>query len=91
MAKSSLNALLNTLSKADGGISMSIQEFKDAQYGLPLKHYCLQYLFGSTGLRYGGFYMTAGKFKTCKSPFAFWLAHTCCERDGIAFLYIQCV
>lgn len=87
MAKSSLNALLNTLSKADGGISMSIQEFKDAQYGLPLKHYCLQYLFGSTGLRYGGFYMTAGKFKTCKSPFAFWLAHTCCERDGIAFLY----
>ena len=66
---------------------MSIQEFKDAQYGLHMKHYCQQYIFGSTWLRYGGFYMTAGKFKTCKSPFAFWLAHTCCERDGIAFLY----
>lgn len=66
---------------------MSINEFKEAQYGLPLKHYCLQYLFGSTGLRYGGFYMAAGKPKSCKSPFAFFLSHLCCEYGGVSYLY----
>ena len=72
--KKGLGNLLDALSKADGGVSMSITEFKEAQYGIPLKHYCLQYLFGSTGLRYGGFYLLAGKPKSCKSPFAFFLA-----------------
>ena len=82
-----LGSLLDSLQAADGGMSMCIKEFKDAQFGLPLKHYCLQYLFGSTGLRYGGFYMLAGKPKSCKSPFAFFLAHVCCEYDGVAFVY----
>ena len=79
--------LLASVRKADGGIAMSVNEFKEAQYGIPLKHYCLQYLFGSTGLRYGGFYMLGGKPKSCKSPFAFFLAHLCCENDGISYLY----
>lgn len=86
MAKG-LGALLDSLESADGGVSMSIDEFKDAQFGIPLKHYCLQYLFGSTGLRYGGFYLLGGKPKSCKSPYAFFLAHLCCENDGIAFTY----
>lgn len=85
--KKGLSALLEGLQKADGGICMSVNEFKEAQYGLPLKHYCLQYLFGSTGLRYGGFYMCAGKPKSCKSPFVFDLAHRCCEMDGLSFVY----
>ena len=85
--KKGLGNLLDALSKADGGVSMSITEFKEAQYGIPLKHYCLQYLFGSTGLRYGGFYLLAGKPKSCKSPFAFFLAHLSCENDGIAYVY----
>lgn len=79
--------LIESVRKADGGIAMSINEFKEAQYGIPLKHYCLQYLFGSTGLRYGGFYLLAGKPKSCKSPFAFFLCHLCCENDGVSFLY----
>lgn len=86
MAKS-LDALLEGLQKADGGISMSVAEYKEAQYGLPLPHYCLQYLFGSTGLRYGGFYMLAGKPKVCKSPFGFWLAKNCCNNNGVSFVY----
>lgn len=87
MAKTGMEALLSELKKADGGVAMSIQEFKEAQYGIPLKHYCLQYLFGSTGLRYGGFYCLAGKPKSCKSPFAFFLCHLCCENNGISFTY----
>lgn len=87
MAKKGLSALLEKLQTADGGIAMSINEFKEAQYGLPLKHYCLQYLFGSTGLRYGGFYMLAGKPKSCKSPCAFFLAHLCCENEGVAYVF----
>lgn len=85
--KTIISDLIATVRKADGGIAMSINEFKEAQYGIPLKHYCLQYLFGSTGLRYGGFYLLAGKPKSCKSPFAFFLSHMCCENDGISFLY----
>ena len=85
--KANMSALLEGLKKADGGICISVNEFKEAQYGLPLKHYCLQYLFGSTGLRYGGFYMCAGKPKSCKSPFVFDLAHRCCELDGISYIY----
>lgn len=87
MAKNMIADLLAAVKKADGGIAMSINEFKEAQFGIPLKHYCLQYLFGSTGMRYGGFYMMAGKPKSCKSPFAFFLAHLCCENDGISYLY----
>ena len=79
--------LLASVKKADGGIAMSVNDFKEAQFGIPLKHYCLQYLFGSTGLRYGGFYMLGGKPKSCKSPFAFFLAHLCCENEGISYLY----
>lgn len=82
-----LDELLNSLQKADGGISMSVEEYKEAQYGMPLPHYCLQYLFGSTGLRYGGFYMLAGKPKVCKSPFGFWLAKNCCNNNGISYVY----
>lgn len=82
-----LDDLMEKLHKADGGISMSVAEYKEAQYGLPLPHYCLQYLFGSTGLRYGGFYMLAGKPKVCKSPFGFWLAKTCCQNNGVSYVY----
>ena len=87
MANNMIADLMASVRKADGGLAMSIEEFKEAQFGLPLKHYCLQYLFGSTGLRYGGFYLLAGKPKSCKSPFAFFLAHLCCENEGLAFIY----
>lgn len=87
MAKNMIADLLAAVKKADGGIAMSVNEFKEAQFGIPLKHYCLQYLFGSTGMRYGGFYMMAGKPKSCKSPFAFFLSKLCCENEGISYLY----
>ena len=85
--KTVLSNLLKAVKKADGGIAMSIKDFREAQYGIPLKHYCLQYLFGSTGLRYGGFYLLGGKPKSCKSPFAFFLGHLCCENGGATLLY----
>lgn len=82
-----LDSLLTNLEKADGGIAMTAQEFAEAQFGIPLKHYCLQYVLGSTGLRYGAFYLAAGKPKSCKSPFVFDILKSCCQDGGISYLY----
>lgn len=85
--KSNLSALLSNLKKADGGVSMSINELKEAQFGIPFKHFSQQYLFASTGLRYGSFTLLASSPKSCKSPFAFDLCHLCCENDGMSVLF----
>lgn len=87
MVNSKIAELVAMNRKADGGLAMSVTEFKEAQYGIPLKHYCLQYLFGSTGLRYGGVYLAAGKPKSCKSPFVFAIGKMCLEHQGMFYLY----
>lgn len=84
---SSLDSLISSLQTADGGMAMSVRELSEAQYGIPFRHYCLQYLFGSTGLRYGGLYLTAGKPKSCKSPFVFDMAKETCSQGGIGMVY----
>lgn len=87
MENKGLEALIGSLQTADGGMALTVRELIDSQFGIPLKHYCLQYLFGSTGLRYGGLYLTAGKPKSCKSPFVFDMARECCTAGGISMIY----
>lgn len=78
---------------ASGGVFHTIAEAKDMQFGMPLKHYALQYLYGSTGLRFGTVYSISGPPQSCKSPFVFDLMFNMCADEasggpeGCGFLF----
>lgn len=89
-----LDAFMETIKKADSdGVVLTPQELRQQQYGLPLRHYAQQYLFGSTGLRLRVFHSIAGVPASCKSPLLFDLmGHICADAShgglgGIGFLY----
>lgn len=87
------DAFLNSIMLANGKPCMTIEEFKEAQFGVPLRHYAQQYLYGCTGLRFGVLYSISGPPQSCKSPFVFDLMFDICRDEtcggpgGIAFLY----
>lgn len=87
------SALLNNIVTASGGACVSIAEYKDSQFGMPLRHYAQQYLYGATGLRFNMLHSISGPPQSCKSPFVFDLMFDICANkasggaEGIAFLY----
>lgn len=76
-----------------GGIVTSVSEMKENQFGVPLKHYAQQYLFGATGLRIQVFNSIQGQKEVGKSTTMFDLMGDVCgaEEDGgqggLAVLY----
>ena len=88
------NAFMEEIEKKDtGGVVTTVQEMKRQQFGMPLRHYAQQYLFGSTGLRLRVFHSIAGVPASCKSPLLFDLmGHICASPEigglgGVGFLY----
>lgn len=85
--------LLNNIVTASGGACVSIAEYKDSQFGMPLRHYAQQYLYGSTGLRFNMLHSISGPPQSCKSPFVFDLMFDMCRDaesggpEGLSFLY----
>lgn len=80
-------------SSKTGGIITTVQELKENQFGIPLKHYAQQYLFGATGLRIQVFNSIQGEKEVGKSTCMFDLMGDVCasEEDGgqggLAVLY----
>lgn len=94
MAKSFIDSLMDDLQKTDKtGVIATVTELRENQYGLPLRHYAQQYLFGATGLRLKVFHSISGIPASCKSPLLFDLmGHICASPDngglgGVGFLY----
>lgn len=94
MATSAIHDMIASLRKADSsGIMVTVKELKENQFGLPLRHYAQQYLFGATGLRIKVFNSISGMPQACKSPLLFDLmGHVCASPDigglgGLGFLY----
>lgn len=87
------SALLSNIVTASGGACVSIAEYKDSQFGMPLRHYAQQYLYGATGLRFNMLHSISGPPQSCKSPFVFDLMFDMCAdksaggSEGIALLY----
>lgn len=87
------STLISEIQKIDGTACVSIEEYKENQFGIPLRHYAQQYLYGSTGLRFGVMHSISGPPQSCKSPFVFDLMFSnCMESDkggpeGISYLY----
>lgn len=79
--------------KDKAGAVTTPAELRENQFGMPLRHYAQQYLFGATGLRLKVFHSIAGVPASCKSPLLFDLmAHICADAEhgglgGIGFLY----
>jgi hypothetical protein len=75
------------------GIVLTPQQLLDQQFGLPLRHFAQQYLFGATGLRIGVFHSISGIPQSCKSPLLFDLmGHVAASPDigglgGLGVLY----
>lgn len=67
-----------------GGIVTTVSELKENQFGIPLKHYAQQYLFGATGLRLHVFNSIQGQKEMGKSTTMFDLMGYVCgaEEDG---------
>lgn len=89
-----MDKLMEHLLKNDKeGVITTPKEFKEQQFGMPLRHYAQQYLFGATGLRLKVFHSIAGVPASCKSPLLFDLmGHICAPAEagglgGIGFLY----
>lgn len=59
--------------KTSGTELMTLDRWEEKTYCMPLPHFCLQYLFSCTGIRFGGTYMIQGPPQSNKSPFLFWL------------------
>lgn len=76
-----------------GGLVCTVQELVENQYGIPLKHYCQQYLFGATGLRLQVFNSIQGPKGSNKSTTLFDLMGSICGAEelgglgGLAVLY----
>lgn len=89
-----MDNMMDDLKKSDkAGVITTVKELKENQFGMPLKHYAQQYLFGSTGLRLKVFHSIAGPPAACKSPLLFDLmGHVCASSDngglnGLGFVY----
>ena len=80
-------------SSKTGGIVTTVNEMVENQFGIPLKHYAQQYLFGATGLRIQVFNSIQGQKEVGKSTLMFDLMGDICasEEDGgaggLAVLY----
>lgn len=76
-----------------GAIVTNVHEMRENQFGIPLKHYAQQYLFGATGLRIQVFNSIQGPKEVGKSTMMFDLMGDVCgaEEDGgyggLAVLY----
>lgn len=67
-----IDAMVQSLAKKGmEGTVTSVKELRENQYGIPLKHYAQQYLFGATGLRIHVFNSIAGSPGSCKSSLLF--------------------
>ena len=91
---SDIAAMIANVRKSTGtGIVSTVKELKENQFGLPLRHYCQQYLFGSTGMRLRVFHSISGPPQSCKSPLLFDLmGHICASKEegglgGLGYLY----
>ena len=80
-----------------GGLVMTVQELVDNQYGIPLRHYAQQNLFGATGLRMQVFYSIQGPKEAGKSTVLYDLMGDICGAEelgglgGLAVLYeLEC-
>lgn len=83
------NSLMNVKT---GGMITTIDELKENQFGIPLKHYAQQYLYAATGIRIGSFVSFQGEKGTHKSTLLYDELAQCCASEsvgglgGIAFL-----
>lgn len=85
MANDILEAFRQGLKKISGdGVITTVEELKESQFGIPLKHYAQQYLFGATGLRLNVFNSIQGQKEVGKSTFLFDLMGdvSASEEDG---------
>lgn len=82
--KASMSDFVAVTAKTKGTIPMTMQECRESQYGMPLHHFVLQYLFSSSGVRFGGVYMIQGPPASNKSALLFYLLSCMCKRaeDG---------
>lgn len=93
MGKTIVSDLIKQVQTADGGVAMTIGEYAENQYGMHLPHYSQQFLFGSTGLRFGVVHSISGMQQSCKSPFLMDLMKTMVlppeenGSGGIAYYY----
>lgn len=93
MAVDILGSFVSKLKNKDGGIVTTAKELKENQFGIPLKHYALQYLFGATGLRLQVFNSIQGQKEAGKSTLLFDLMGQICADEehggerGIGVLY----
>ena len=80
-------------SSKTGGIVTTAKELRESQFGVPLKHYAQQYLFGATGLRLQVFNSIQGQKEAGKSTLLFDLMGSVCAdaehggESGLAVLY----
>lgn len=94
MADNFLDAFVSGLKcTKTGGIAYTVQELRENQFGIPLRHYAQQRLFGATGLRIQEFHSIQGDKGEGKSTLLFDLIGDTCgaEEDGglggVAVLY----
>ena len=80
-----------------GGLVCTVQELVENQYGIPLRHYAQQNLFGATGLRMQVFYSIQGPKEAGKSTVLYDLMGDICGAEelgglgGLAVLYeLEC-
>ena len=79
--------------KKTGAVATTVAALKENQFGIPLKHFAQQYLFGATGLRIQVFNSIQGEKEVGKSTLMFDIMGDICgaEEDGglggIAVLY----
>ena len=90
-----IDGMLEGLRKTggDAGVVSTVSELRENQFGIPLRHYAQQYLFGATGLRIQVFNSIAGMKESCKSSVLFDLMGDVCAaqedggQGGLAVLY----
>ena len=79
--------------KKDGKVVTTAKELRENQFGVPLRHYAQQYLFGATGLRLQVFNSIQGQKEAGKSTLLFdLLGEICADEEhhgqrGIGVLY----